>query len=167
VVSISNTDRALLQFIRDSVGAGCVSSKRIYKANHSPSALGARPVSLGHSSEWQVLTGSCQEQGRLRAGIPWPGSGFSQRRAADKKLNAYFLMGTPEMLRFMATSGCGDVVDGDSSIAGGRGKRHRRGADAPIGLEEVKTPARAGVFVGGPEISRTSVHDSSKDGCCR
>jgi len=33
-------------------------------------------------------------------------------------LNAYFLMGTPEMLRFMATSGCGDVVDRDSSIAG-------------------------------------------------
>jgi len=46
-------------------------------------------------------------------------------------------MGTPEMLRFMATSGCGDVVDRDSSIAGGAAGRHRREADAPIGLQEV------------------------------
>ena len=37
VVSISNTDRSLLEFVRRSVGAGCITAKRTYKENHSPS----------------------------------------------------------------------------------------------------------------------------------
>jgi len=37
VVSISNTDRALLQFVLDNVGAGCITAKRTYKGNHTPS----------------------------------------------------------------------------------------------------------------------------------
>ena len=37
VVSISNTDRALLQFVLDVVGAGCITTKRTYAANHTPS----------------------------------------------------------------------------------------------------------------------------------
>ena len=44
------------------------------------------------------------------------GNDQGRQKAYD---DAHFLIGTPEMLRFMATSGCGDVVDRDSSITGG------------------------------------------------
>jgi len=37
VVTISNTDRTLLQFVLDTVGSGCITSKRIYHPAHTPS----------------------------------------------------------------------------------------------------------------------------------
>ena len=37
VVSISNTDRALLEFVRDAVGAGRITGKRTYSERHTPS----------------------------------------------------------------------------------------------------------------------------------
>jgi len=37
VVAISNTDRALLDYVRDAVGAGHVTAKRTYRAGHTPS----------------------------------------------------------------------------------------------------------------------------------
>jgi len=37
VVSIANTDRALLDYVRDAVGAGVVTGKRTYSARHTPS----------------------------------------------------------------------------------------------------------------------------------
>jgi hypothetical protein len=37
VVSISNTDRALLDYVRDAVGAGHVTGKRTYSERHTPS----------------------------------------------------------------------------------------------------------------------------------
>ena len=37
VLSISNTDRALLEFVRDTVGAGHITSKRTYSERHTPS----------------------------------------------------------------------------------------------------------------------------------
>lgn len=36
VVAISNTDKALLEYVRDAVGAGHVTGKRTYRAGHSP-----------------------------------------------------------------------------------------------------------------------------------
>jgi hypothetical protein len=37
VLSISNTDRTLLEFVRDIVGAGHITSKRTYSERHTPS----------------------------------------------------------------------------------------------------------------------------------
>lgn len=37
VVSISNTDRALLEFVRETVGAGWITAKRTYSERHTPS----------------------------------------------------------------------------------------------------------------------------------
>jgi hypothetical protein len=37
VVSISNTDRSLLEFVRESVGAGRITGKRTYNERHTPS----------------------------------------------------------------------------------------------------------------------------------
>ena len=37
VVVISNTDRALLEFVRDTVGAGRITAKRTYSERHTPS----------------------------------------------------------------------------------------------------------------------------------
>jgi hypothetical protein len=37
VVSISNNDRSLLEFVRDTVGAGHITAKRVYDERHSPS----------------------------------------------------------------------------------------------------------------------------------
>jgi hypothetical protein len=37
VVSVSNTDLSLLNFVRASVGAGRITSKRTYSARHAPS----------------------------------------------------------------------------------------------------------------------------------
>ena len=37
VVSISNTDRALLEFVRETIGAGRITSKRTYSERHAPS----------------------------------------------------------------------------------------------------------------------------------
>ena len=37
VVAISNTDRSLLEFVRQIVGAGRITAKRTYKEYHSPS----------------------------------------------------------------------------------------------------------------------------------
>jgi hypothetical protein len=37
VISISNTDRSLLEFVRQAAGVGVVTSKRTYDARHSPS----------------------------------------------------------------------------------------------------------------------------------
>jgi hypothetical protein len=37
VVSISNTDRSLLEFVREAVGAGLVTGKRAYSPRHAPS----------------------------------------------------------------------------------------------------------------------------------
>src|SRR5688572_11752451 len=37
VVSISNTDRSLLEFVRDAVGAGRITAKRTYSERHTPS----------------------------------------------------------------------------------------------------------------------------------
>jgi len=37
VLSISNTDRTLLEFVRDVVGAGHITSKRTYSERHTPS----------------------------------------------------------------------------------------------------------------------------------
>lgn len=37
VVSISNTDRALLEFVRETVGAGRITGKRTYSERHTPS----------------------------------------------------------------------------------------------------------------------------------
>ena len=37
VVSISNTDRALLDYVRHAVGAGHVTGKRTYNVRHTPS----------------------------------------------------------------------------------------------------------------------------------
>ena len=37
VLSISNTDRRLLEFVRESVGAGRITSKRTYSERHTPS----------------------------------------------------------------------------------------------------------------------------------
>jgi hypothetical protein len=37
VVSIANTDRALLDYVREAVGAGYVTSKRTYHVRHTPS----------------------------------------------------------------------------------------------------------------------------------
>jgi len=37
VVSISNTDLALLEFVLHTVGTGCITGKRTYKSNHTPS----------------------------------------------------------------------------------------------------------------------------------
>jgi len=37
VVSISNTERALLDFARDSIGAGKITNKRTYSEKHTPS----------------------------------------------------------------------------------------------------------------------------------
>ena len=37
VISISNTDRALLEFVRCKIGAGRITSKRIYSERHTPS----------------------------------------------------------------------------------------------------------------------------------
>ena len=37
VLSISNTDRALLEFVREVVGAGTISTKRVYSDRHTPS----------------------------------------------------------------------------------------------------------------------------------
>jgi hypothetical protein len=37
VISISNTDRSLLEFVRRAVGAGLITEKRTYNPRHSPS----------------------------------------------------------------------------------------------------------------------------------
>ena len=37
VVAISDTDRSLLEFVRQIVGAGRITAKRTYKEHHSPS----------------------------------------------------------------------------------------------------------------------------------
>lgn len=37
VVSISNTDRSLLEFVRETVGAGRITGKRTYNERHTPS----------------------------------------------------------------------------------------------------------------------------------
>jgi hypothetical protein len=37
VLSISNTDRDLLEFVQTTIGAGCISGKRTYSERHTPS----------------------------------------------------------------------------------------------------------------------------------
>ena len=42
VVSISSTERALLDFVREAVGAGHITNKRTYRNHHTPIVFGHR-----------------------------------------------------------------------------------------------------------------------------
>lgn len=47
VVTISNTERPLLEYVLKTAGAGRITTKRTYKANHSPgfTFLALKPIS--------------------------------------------------------------------------------------------------------------------------